>query len=289
MSNKKTSQFVSQPSFCYITPVSYLDQYASQSPTHLVLAHLVDSNPLYASFYKVRAEVYNEFVMMDNSAYELKEPYAPEKLINLAAMCGASVVVLPDYPFQPSAVTVNAANKFTPLFKAAGLKTFFAPQSTAGNLEDWIQGYNWAANNPDIDIIGMSILGIPNALSNIDPSYARVVMTQLLIDRGGFAYDKHHHYLGLNAGPALEIPSLLRMQALDTIDSSGPVWTAVLGHEYNISSDSLLSVSKPTMPVDFEIHRSKDKATHARIQRNIDLTQALFNGNNTVKTWYAQE
>lgn len=275
------------PSFCFITPISYLESYATTSHTHLVLAHLVDESEEYADFY-AGLSASGDYIMMDNSAYELKEPYAPEKLISLAQKCGAHAVVLPDYPFQPSSKTIEAAIEFIPAFKSAGLQTFFVPQSTVGDLEDWVNSYKWAATNPDIDIIGMSILGVPNALPHVDPSFARVVMTQLLQDRGVFA-KKHHHYLGLNSGPALEIPSLLRMKALDTIDSSNPVWMGVLGHAYTPNADSYLSVRKVNLPVDFHCKWSKDEQTHMRIEHNIQLTQQLFLDSNHAHVWYAQE
>ena len=277
----------SSPSFCIITPISYL-QYVDMSDTHLVLAHLVDKSEEYANFYKT-LEQNHKFIMMDNSAYELKEPYSPDKLIDLGHKCGADAIVLPDYPFQAGSKTIEAAEKFIPLFKEAGFKTFFVPQSQVGDIDDYIETYAWAAQNEDVDIIGMSILGIPNALPNIHPSFARVVMTQLLIDRGIFCFKKHHHYLGLNSGPNLEIPSLVRMNALDTVDSSNPVWTAILGHEYCLNTDSYLSVSKPTMPVDFNIKVSKDMETHTRILHNITLTLELFNDCLNPRVWYAEE
>lgn len=283
-----TSPFVSAPSFCFIAPTSYLKEYAIASKTHLVLAHLVDEDPAYGAFYRDRAQQ-GDFIMMDNSAYELKEPYAPDRLVDLARECGANAVVLPDYPFQAGQRTIEAAVNFLPVFKRAGLGTFFVPQSTVGDLEDWVNSYKWAASHPDIDIIGMSILGVPNALPNVEPAYARVVMSQLLLDRGVFAKNKHHHYLGLNAGPALELPSLLRMGTLDTVDSSNPVWMGVLGHEYSPNTDSFLPVRKVNMPVDFHIKRSKDAATHNRIAHNIEMTNALFKTANTGRVWYAQE
>lgn len=284
------SKFVSSPSFCYIAPTSYLQEYAAtHSTTHLVLAHLVDEDPHYADFYQHLQATRGDYIMMDNSAYELKEPYAPEKLIELASKCGANAIVLPDYPFEPAAKTIEAAMEFAPKFKDAGFDTFFVPQSRRGETEDWISAYQWAASSDLIDIIGMSILGIPNALPRIDPSYARVVMTQLLQDRGVFARNKHHHYLGLNAGPALEIPSLLRMGALDTVDSSNPVWMAILGHEYNKNSDSYLSVRKVNTPVDFHAKRSKDAETHRRILANVQLTSELFTNRTENTTWFAQE
>ena len=274
------------PSFCYITPIELLE-YAEESQTHLVLGHLVDESDEYAGFYKTLSNQ-GDFVMMDNSAYELKEPYSPDKLVELGRKCGADAIVLPDYPFQHSKVTVDAAIEFIPQFKEEGFKTFFVPQSKVGDTEDFIAAYQWAAENPDVDIIGMSILGIPNAIPNIDPTFSRVVMTQILMEHGVFNPNKHHHYLGLNGGPATEIPSLVRMGALDTIDSSGPVWSAVLGHEYSENTDSLLATKKPKMPVDFHMAFPKDKATHKRIRHNIALTERLF-VNQEVEKWYAEE
>lgn len=278
-----------KPSFCYIAPTSYL-QYTTVSKTHLVLAHLVDRDETYANFYHTLSEQDPDvFIMMDNSAYELKEPYSPSTLLTLARKCGAHAVVLPDYPFQESAVTIRAAEQFIPIFKDAGLKTFFVPQSKRGELSDWVAGYEWAAGNDDIDIIGMSILGIPNAMPHVEPAFARVVATELLIDAGVFNFNKHHHYLGLNSGPALEIPSLLRSKALTTVDSSGPIWTAILGHEYTINADSYLAVRKPTQPVDFDIALSKDAHTQLRVLHNINMTQQLFTDTTTPRVWYAEE
>lgn len=277
-----------KPEFCFITPTDYLGFAGIGTTTHLTLAHLVDTNLKYANYYQ-RCRNDGHYVIMDNSAYELKEPYDTEKLIDLGHRCGANAIVLPDYPFQDSGVTIEAAKKYISDFKKDGFHTFFVPQSRFNDAGDWFYAYEWAAKHPDIDIIGMSILGIPNAIPNIDPSFSRVVMTQRLIDAGIFEDEKHHHYLGLNAGPGLEIPSLLRMGALNSIDSSGPVWAALLGHKYTTDADSLQSVSKLKMPVDFHHKMTKDSATLNRITHNIDLTNELFTTANEIAPWYAQE
>lgn len=261
-----------KPTFCFITPTAYLDQFASQSQMHLILAHLVDSDPGYASFYKGQTVP----KIMDNSAFELLESYTPSKLIDLGRKCGADAIVLPDYPFKAGQVTINAAYELMYEVKDAGFKTMFVPQSLTGDLEDWIQTYLWAANCPEIDIIGMSILGIPNALPHIHKAFARVVMAQLLVDRGTFNHEKHHHWLGLNSGPALEIPSLLKMGVLDSCDSSGPVWAGICGQEYTRSADSFQMTSKITKHVDFDYKKVKDQNVLRMIQRNIDLTNELF-------------
>jgi hypothetical protein len=260
------------PQFCIITPVEYLDQYASQSSMHLVLAHLVDTNEKYANFYASR----REFKIMDNSAFELGESYEPSKLIDLAHRCGANAIVLPDYPGQPAQKTIDAALELGPRVREAGFYTFFAPQSNVGDTEGWIAAYQWGAKNDLIDIIGMSILAIPNAMPWIPRAYARVVMTQVLIDRGVFNFNKYHHYLGLNAGPNLEIPPLLEMNALDSCDSSGPVWAGICGQMYSPMCDSFMMTRKIDKHVDFGYPMTSKEYVHQAIQTNIDMTLELF-------------
>lgn len=292
--------FAGKPQFCAIAPISF-SELVNDRPSHLVLAHLIDIEHQTTQAQKDYSDAYTDFinnekangafVMMDNSAYELKEPYAPEKLITLARKCNADAIVLPDYPFQPGEKTIEAAEKYAPMFKEAGFKTFFVPQSKTGDREDWVDTYLWAANNELIDIIGISILGVPNAWNNIDPAFARVVAMQHLLDIGEFAEHKHHHFLGLNAGPALEIPSLLRMGVLDTVDSSGPVWAGIQSHSYTREADSYQSVKKLTSPVDFYMPMTKDKRTIKRVLRNVMLTDELFDPAVYAASapWYAEE
>ena len=264
-------QRAKRPQFCIITPTAYLDQYASQSSMHLVLAHLVDTDEKYADFYAKR----QEFKIMDNGAFELGESYAPDQLIRLGNRCAADAIVLPDYPFKPGQVTIEAASLADEV-KDAGFHTMFVPQSKVGDTEDWISTYRWASANPDIDIIGMSILGIPNAMPHIPRAYARVVMTQILIDRGIFNFHKYHHYLGLNAGPNLECPPLIAMDALDSCDSSNPVWAGICGQMYTPSADSFLSTRKIDKHVDFNYPMNVSEFVHGAIQTNISMTLSLF-------------
>lgn len=263
----------SKPEFCVITPTDYLE-YTKMSKSHLALAHLVATDQTYANFYSELDD--SNFIIMDNGAFELGESYDPDMLLTLAENCRADAIVLPDFPFQSSQKTIDGCLNMIDSIKAEGYLAMFVPQSQTGDIEDWIDCYTFAVENPDIDIIGMSILGIPNAIPHINKSYARVVMTQMLIDRDLFSHDKHHHYLGLNSGPALEIPSLLNMGALDTCDSSNPVWTAILGHEYSENCDSFLNVSKPKLNVDFNLEWLDDDDTHSRIETNLAMTLDLF-------------
>lgn len=264
-----------RPQFCIIAPTAYLDTFARASTTHLVLAHLVDTDEKYTQFY-ADASIDGHKIILDNGAFELGQSYDPDKLVKLGKRCGAHMIVLPDYPNADYQKTINAAVDYAPLFHNAGFQTMFVPQAEVGNYDDWLTSYIWGKYSEHVDAIGMSILNVPNALPNIDRSYVRVVATQMLLNTGRFAGNKYHHYLGLNAGPALEIPSLIKLGALNSCDSSGPVWAGICGHEYTRSADSFQTVKKITKHVDFEYPFVKDKETLRRIHNNINLTLSLF-------------
>lgn len=268
-------QPLSRPSFCIIAPTAYLDQYAIQSNTHLALAHLVETDSKYADFYLQMRER-GHYVMMDCSAFELGESYEPSKLVSLGKRINANAVVLPDYPGQQSRKTIDAANQYIPLFKDNDFDTFYVPQSRKGELNEWLDAYQWGALNPNVTIVGMSILGIPTSLPHIPTAYARVVITQLLIEKGIFNFNKHHHYLGLNAAPNVELPSLLKMNALTTCDSSNPVWCGVNGIKYNtLATDFMYPSKKYLRHVDFD-QTMVPQHLQDVIQHNIDITLDIF-------------
>lgn len=265
------------PQFCVITPIAYLEEFATQSNTHLVLAHIVDNNEQYANFYNEMSER-GDRIIMDNGAFELGQSYDPNKLIELGHKCGADAIVLPDFPFQHPHKTMDAAIKWAPQIRSEGFKTMFVPQSEVGMLEDWIGCYNWAAYEETIDIIGMSILGIPNALPNIPKSYARVVMTEILHDREIFAFTKFHHYLGLNSAPNVELPALIVSNSLDSCDSSNPVWAGVNGIKYNTTQGDFMGIQKKYLRhVQFNENWNGDPNIREMIQHNLDITFDIFN------------
>lgn len=260
------------PQFCIITPTAYLEQYASRSSMHLILAHLVDVDETYASFYRNRTE----YKIMDNGAFELGESYDPNKLIDLANKCKADAIVLPDYPGKPWWETVGAAEDLLPKVKDAGFHTFFCPQSKIGDWKGWLRGYRWAADKKDVDIIGYSILSLPNALPHISPSFVRVVATRMLIESGDFAFHKYNHYLGL-VNASLELPSLILMGALDSCDSSNPVWAGINGFTYNTTQDGYLPISKKYLrEVDFNYPLVNKPHICQIIQHNIDIIKDIF-------------
>lgn len=255
--------------FAHISPVSFMHLAENKSGINLVLAHLVGDNK-YTQFYKLSEKE----TIMDNSAFELGESFDPEKLIELGHMVGADYLVLPDYPSQHFALTVDAAEKWIPKFKKAGFKTFFVPQSDKGDLNGYLQAWKWATDNPDIDLIGCSILGAPNALGFND-KYLRMSARYTILSKLAEKLErdadvdklyKRVHMLGM-LDTVREI-SLCQMfeRYIYSWDSSAAVWA---GMNCELLADRY---SKFEVPVDF----SATSLSSYIVELNIDFVNSLL-------------
>lgn len=190
--------------------------------------------------------------------------YPAEKLIEMGHRINADYVVLSDYPAEHYSKTIEAAKDLAPQFKRAGLGTFFVPQSEIGDLDGLVESFIYAATNPLIDYIGVSILSIPNAygveknnklqryLSRYD--FCELMNGVLLNDVSYWDYislmGKKIHFLGMVDGPN-EI-SLVRKTGvpINTWDSSAAVWAGLNGISFDHTPTGLVN-GKFEQEVDF--------------------------------------
>ena len=269
--------------FAHITPTAYLDLFASGRPFHLTLAHLIEEDPVYTSWYaqRDRSRSLSPYVnIMDNSAFEMykqgREMYPSEKLIEMGTKVGADYIVMSDYPGQPSQVTIEKAIEMAPELREAGFGTFFVPQSSEGDLEDLIDAFEWAATSEHVDYIGVSILAVPIAYgvekdNKLQRFMSRWKFMRELESRGILDTIKNNgkmiHFLGMVDGP--NECSLVEnyLWAIDTWDSSAAVWAGMCGISFDNSPTGLID-GKNEIEVDFD-HDSGDIASIALAMKNM--------------------
>lgn len=249
--------------FCHISPTKYLDIFASGRRSHLTLAHLVEENEEYASWYADEKAKTNCSIILDNSAFEMYKRglpmYDSDKLLMMARRIRADYVVMTDYPGEPAIKTQEKAEEMAPILKKAGFKTFFCPQSKIGNLDELTDSFMWAVDQPFIDYIGLSILNIPNAYgvekdNKLQRFLSRWRFCNALQSRGFFAKTKTNfkklHLLGMLDGPN-EIWILKDfLLHFSTWDSSAAVWTGLNGIEFDKSPTGMIN-GKYEKEVDF--------------------------------------
>lgn len=258
--------------FCAIAPVKYL-LLVKNRPVHLLLAHLVEDNEEYRNFYAdLRKENPHVVYIGDNSAYEFykqgKSMYPAEKLIDVYSQIGVDYIVASDYPGQHSSKTINAAIDLIPKFKAAGIKTFFCPQSEINDFHDYLTCMRWAIDNSDVGLIGLSILGVPNAFGIRQSSYqeggkademyrlqrflSRWRMLNIMDQLGMLTPKtfKRFHLLGLLDGYTEYDLIKPYENFIFSADSSSPVWHGINGVGFDCSPTGLLK-GKLESEVDF--------------------------------------
>jgi hypothetical protein len=247
--------------FCHIVPTPHLENFVEGRSTHLALAHLIETDSEYASFY--RSQV-NSTIILDNSAFEMykqgRPMYPSDKLVEMGHRIGARYIVMSDYPNQKGQDTIDAAIALAPVLRDNGFRTFFVPQSEIGDKEDYIQTFRWAAQSDHVDYIGISILGVPNAYgveknNKLQRFLSRWKMMRELYDRGLLELAQYHgkkiHFLGMVDGPN-EITLMSDLaRYIDTWDSSAAVWAGLNNISFDDSPTGLVD-GKFEAEVDFD-------------------------------------
>ena len=273
-SNNKLIKKDNKIQFCHISPVNILNKVSVFNDSHLILAHLVESNKDYRDFYKNVKVDANAEKIMDNSAFEMfkngQQMYDSKQLVELGKLCNATTLVLSDYPKEDWKKTKESAEVLIPIFKQNGFKTFYVPQSELGDLNGYIKSVMWALKNPNIDYIGLSILGCPIALgleekqynTKYDEAYkmqrflARWKILQYIENAAnshfiGHTMVKRFHCLGLVDGPE-EIKLLENYHNyIKSWDSSSAVWAGLNNIRYD-NSPTGLRMGKFENEVDFD-------------------------------------
>jgi hypothetical protein len=223
---------------------------------------------------------------MDNSAFEMykqqRPMYPTSKLIELATEVNADCIVMSDYPGEPGQKTIDAAEATISEYKTAGFDTFFVPQSEVGNLSDYMNTLKWALGNKDIDLIGLSILGCPNAFgverdNKLQRFLSRWKIFQILDAEGLLGDDNinRFHMLGMVDGPN-EI-SILKdyHKFIRSWDSSAAIWAGLHNVSFDDSPTGLVD-GKFEKEVNFGIEYDTAKYNQLKADINVSHIQRLL-------------
>lgn len=246
--------------FCHISPVSGLQTYTQHNGAHLILAHLVEENHEYASYYASLQD--EKYSIMDNSAFEMfkqgKPMYDPDNLLQMAEKCAADCIVMSDYPKQHYSVTIEAAKTQMFVFEDAGYDTFFVPQSELGDMDGLLTSIKWALDQPSITLIGLSILSCPIACGVNESTFSdgkrsdaykmQRYLSRLEVfrrmEKAGLLNDNcfgRFHCLGMVDGPK-EIDLLRDYHPfIYSWDSSAAVWAGMHGIRFDNSPTGLMN------------------------------------------------
>lgn len=255
--------------FCHISPTKYLKYFTETNGAHLLLAHLVEEDEVYANHYANISD--GKVKILDNSAFEMfkrgQPMYDSTKLIAMAKRCKADIIVLSDYPKEVWTKTRDAAKRLIPEFKDAGFGTFYVPQSEFYDLDSLMMSYEWALSNKDIDLIGVSILACPIALGVDENVYGTnekndAYKLQRFMSRWKiFNLLEKKKLLGTNA--------IKRFHCLGMTDGPNEIELLSPYHDYIFSWDSSAAVWAGLNHIAFD--RSPTGLTNGKFEEEVDF------------------
>lgn len=271
---------------CYIAPISFLDYVPKHVDLHLCLAHLL-TNDDYVNFYKDKQEQ-GHTIIMDNSAFEFNGSISSEQLLKLVLDSGLipDYIVAPDYPGKPSEVTYSSMVDFIEITKdlrdkyPGKFQIMAVPQSEVGDYDGWLDCLYSMMEHKDVKMIGMSILGIPNAFKEMtgtnDISFNRIFASAFLSKDEKFLKLKEQrpdiwfHYLGASDIREFQVQS--QLEIIDSFDTSSAIWHAINGIKYDNSASGLKN-GKTKIPVDFHKLNTNNESIKKNIEYNIKYVE----------------
>lgn len=248
----------------FITPTAYIKDYGTQGQFILALSHLIKLDE--ETDYERELKASGMELYLDNGLFENKIAEPIETLIQKALKIGAKLVFLPDVLYN-SQETLKNVEKHAKFVREKGLKVGVVVQ--ASNEEDWLELYDKFVVNPEVDLIGISILSVPKSFGGSIVS-SRIKLLKKLIERGNNTKDLHMLGMG-EGGEDLQFAKQY-CPFVVSHDSSSAFWNAMQGKKIVSAQINNLRVEggKTSIPVDFNFKNATQEQLE-RAQDNINL------------------
>ena len=220
------------------TPISFLEESREYNDYDYALVHLFETHPEYYSFFKCSLGMGRE-VLLDNSIFELKTAFDPEKFAKYVEELKPTYYVIPDV-LEESLRTIGAFTSFRKNYsKLPGLKIGVVQGSTYQQLVDC---YRYMSDYADYIAISFDYSWYQTVGYSRNPGKGirranlermcngREFLIRKLISDGHWNHNKPHHLLGCSL--AKEFKNYKDIKSIRSLDTSNPIVAGIRGRRY---------------------------------------------------------
>ena len=218
------------------TPISFLDQSKQYNDFDYALVHLFETHPEYYSFFK-RSLLQGREVLLDNSIFELKESFDPDKYAKYVEELKPTYFIVPDV-LEDATATVESYVNFKS--KYSELPGMWIGAVQGKSYEEIVECYSYMSAYADYIAISFDFswyqqIGLSQSL---DPKLSylermcdgRQKLIRMLIEDNIWNHKKPHHLLG-NSLPQ-EISFYKNIPSVRSVDTSNPVVAGIHNIRY---------------------------------------------------------
>jgi hypothetical protein len=218
------------------TPICFLKQSRGYNDFDYALVHLFETHPEYYSFFKSSLLLGRE-VLLDNSIFELKEAFNPEKYAEYVEELKPTYFIVPDV-LEDAAATVDSYENFKSKYSdLPGMWIGAVQGKTYDEIVNCYEFMSWRADYIAISFdfswyqtIGHSQSSNP-ALAKLERMCdGRQKLIKMLQADGIWNYNKPHHLLGCSL--AKEFAAYKDIPSIRSCDTSNPVVAGITGRTY---------------------------------------------------------
>lgn len=255
----------------HICPTKYIEKYGSQGDFTLALAHLIDlkeENEYQKAITKIGLPI-----ILDNGLFENHTPEPLDSLIEKAEKIGATHLFAPDILYNKEE-TQKELEKTIKKIKEKKSKVKIAAVVQADNKSDYIKQLIDFNLNPDVDLIGLSILSIPKSFGgSITESRVRLLEKMKEICETGRILWKNCHLLGLGDSYRDVLFAKENCPWVVSNDTSSCFWNGVQKKRL-MGEECIVEGGKTSIKVDFNFEGLKEDQVEI-IQGNINKINKL--------------
>lgn len=212
---------------CIISPVAGLEEFASLSDCHLLLAQI--KNPKYRSFYWNRRQHHEDTILLDNGAYE-GEQVKVEDLIEASHYYFPHYNCLLDIPGKGKETFTRSITSMLQMTRRVTGSFLAIPQGQSRKeVQDMLDIY---LDIEEVKAIGISKLLRPmveNEISTLGGQHYRARLAHSIKWRRP---DMYIHALGMWDGDIYEYNNCADSGCINSLDTSAAVWRGI--HRYSL-------------------------------------------------------
>jgi hypothetical protein len=218
------------------TPISFLDQSKQYNDFDYALVHLFETHPDYYSFFK-RSLLEGREVLLDNSIFELKESFDPDKYAKYVEELKPTYFIVPDV-LEEAAATTESYLSFRE--KYSHLPGMWIGAVQGKTYEQIAECYKVMSGFADYIAISFDFswyqqVGVSQSSDPLLRKLERMCdgrqkLIKMLIDDGIWNHKKPHHLLGCSL--AKEFAAYKDIPSIRSCDTSNPVVAGIVGKTY---------------------------------------------------------
>lgn len=218
------------------TPINFLDNSKQYNDFDYALVHLFETHPKYYSFFK-RSLLEGREVLLDNSIFELKESFDPDKYASYIMELQPTYFIVPDV-LEDSSGTIKSYLRFKEKYE--GLPCMWIGAVQGKTYEQIVECYKFMSEFADYiaisfdfswyQQIGLSLSSDDHLQKLERMCDGRYKLINMLISDGIWNHKKPHHLLGCSL--AKEFSYYKDIPSIRSCDTSNPVVAGIVGKTY---------------------------------------------------------